>query len=258
MIVLPDFHLQTTSRSKDTWQPEVSDSAFTAMSFLRDFNPDITVLLGDFLHFDLLSRHAADQAPLHRELKRLEHDFILAGRFLDVIDKYTKGEKVFILGNHDSRLLAYIAENPHLEGILSWEALNFSKRKNWTIVKQGTIWQYGKASFVHGWYWNMHHAKKTVMEVGNNIFYGHVHDIQTYSKPNIEQKPIIASSLGCLCDLNPEYKAGRPNRWVNAFGVFYFLPNGHFTFYVPTIINGVFVWNGKVYTPEAGEKEVMG
>jgi len=34
--------------------------------------------------------------------------------------------------------------------------------------------------------------------------------------------------------------------------VSYFFPNGNFTFYNPIIIDGRFIWNGKIY--DGGEK----
>lgn len=258
LVALPDLHLQTRPVSRDSWEPDISQSVYTALSFLMDFRPHVSIILGDLMNFDLLSSHKDDQSLLHRELRRLEHDITLANGFLDLIDKYTLGEKIFLLGNHDSRLYEYVAMNPHLEGIVSWDALEFSKRKKWKIVPEGKAWKYGHANFVHGWYWNMYHAKKTVSEVGGNIFYGHVHDIQVFSKPNINQEPILGASLGCLCSLNPAWQTGKPNRWVNAFGVFYFRENGNFSFYIPTIIGGETVWAGKLYGPEPGRKELFG
>jgi hypothetical protein len=37
------------------------------------------------------------------------------------------------------------------------------------------------------------------------------------------------------------------NRWVNAFGVLYVRDDGLYNLYVPVIINGKFVFEGKIF-----------
>lgn len=249
LIALPDIHAATLPNPNGQgWVADLADGFYTAMEFLADFKPHITILLGDLLDFRLVSHWEDDAAPLNREGRRLEYDFILANKILDYIDKHTSGEKVYVMGNHDYRLFAYLAQHPHLIGVLDlWKALRIDKRKHWQVIDVGKVYRYGDAAFTHGWYWNKYHAAKTVSEVGNNIFYGHTHDMQSFCKPNIELKPIIGQSLGCLTHLSPDYKKNRPTNNVHSFGVFYFLPNGHFTYYTPIIIEGVMVWNNKIY-----------
>jgi len=252
LIALPDIHAATKpGQIANSWEPDLSDGFYTAMEFLADFKPHITILMGDLMDFGLVSHWEDDAAPLNREGRRLEYDFLLANQILDYIDRYTLKHKVYIMGNHDYRLFTYLAQNPHLIGIVDlWKALKMHQRKNWEVVDFGKVYRYGDASFTHGWYWNKYHAAKTVGEVGDNIFYGHTHDIQSYCKPNIQLKPIVGQSLGCLTHISPDYKKNRPTNNVNAFGVFYFLTNGHFTYYTPIIIEGVMVWNGKIYHPD--------
>jgi len=236
-LVLPDPHIEENGDMT---------SLNLALKFGQYLKPDETILLGDFLNFDYIS-HWTEGDNIGREGKRLINDFRIGNEILDKIDKFTKKKKVFIMGNHDRRLETWIRQHPPVEGLISLEKNLSLKKRGYEIVSEGKVYKKGKAYFVHGWYWTLYHAHKHVLDAGQNIFYGHVHNLQSFTKTNYEQKPIIGQSLGCLCNLNPEYKRNRPNSWVNAFGVFYFLPSGSFHFYVPIIIQGQFVWNGRVF-----------
>jgi hypothetical protein len=204
------------------------------------------MLGGDIVDLPEISKHT-ERKKLTREGLRLSHTFDIGNWFLDEVDKFTQGEKVFIKGNHEMWLDLWMEENPSLKGMLGIEKNLRLKERGYKIIEENKAYKLGHARFIHGWYYTMHHAKKTVNEMGDNVFYGHVHDLQSHTKANYEQKPIIGHSVGCLCDLDPIWRKGRPNRWVNGFGVFYFLPNGNFTFYNPIIIDGKFIWCGKLY-----------
>jgi len=248
LMFLVDMHLKTLP-TRNGWEADVSPALWAVLEFGKYFKPDETVLGGDFMEFNIISKYETDDF-IKREGRRLRHDFELGNQILDKIDSFTKGKKVFIVGNHDARLATWIASHPQIEGLISLGYNLKLEERGYKIIPEGKLYSVGHANFGHGWYWNLHHAKKTVLEVGDNIFYGHVHDVQQFTKFNYKQRPIIASSVGCLCDLDPEWRKGRPNRWVNGFGVLYFFKNGNFTFYNPIIIDGKFIWNGKVFKGE--------
>ncbi len=246
VLVLPDLHLKTKPHEKG-WIGDVSPSLWAALNFGEDFKPDMTILLGDLMELEMISSFAKNNLRV-REQMRLNYDFEFTNQVLNRIDKMSKGDKVYLFGNHENRIEWYIDKNPELEGILSIEKNLHLEERGWKYYREGKIIKVGHACFIHGWYWNVYHARKHVSEMGESIFCGHVHDVQSFSKPNPAQMPIIGQSLGCLCDLNPAWKRNKPNRWVNAFGVFYFSKDGNFTYYVPIIIDGGFWWNGKYYT----------
>jgi hypothetical protein len=246
-----------TKGTGKSWKPVVSPALWTALRFCRDFKPDTTIIGGDFLDFPKLCK-AEEKNRLKQEGQRLAHDFELGNQVLDEIDGFSK-EKVFLIGNHDARLQKFIEEYPELEGLISLEGNLRLKERGYTVIPENKAYKMGHARFIHGWYFGMHHAKKTVNEMGDNVFYGHVHDVQAHTKANYDQMPLIGYSMGCLCDLDPEWRRGRPNRWVNGFGVFYFSSDGAFTFYNPIIIKGGF-WgpNGKYYTAGGKFMEING
>jgi hypothetical protein len=85
------------------------------------------------------------------------------------------------------------------------------------------------------------------MELGDNVFYGHTHSVQSFTKTNYDRQPIVGTGVGCLCDLNPAYRRNKPNSWVNGLLFAYLDKSGLFTAYNPIIIDGKFWWGGKQY-----------
>lgn len=236
LLVFPDAHV-------DDGLPVALE---TALSFGEYFKPDETVILGDFLNFDYIS-HFVEHDMIARENKRLFKDFQIANNVLDTIQKFTKSKVTYIIGNHERRLDVWVRQHAEVEGLISLKAQLDLKKRDIEIIPEGAIYHLGHARFTHGWYAIQYHAKRSVEYAGDNIFYGHTHDVQSYSKPNCEQQPTIGQSLGCLCELNPEYMRNKPSRWVNALGIFYFDKKGMFTYYVPIMINGQFIFAGKVF-----------
>ncbi|UPJ35840.1 hypothetical protein IVB45_02170 [Bradyrhizobium sp. 4] len=221
---------------------------------MADIRLDGYLQLGDVVDLDCISAHNKNNLRAV-EGKRLMLDYDHTAEMLDRHQKIIRArnkaaEFVILEGNHEFRLERYIDANPALEGMVEVPtALEFGRRKirwvpSWSTGKMFTI---GKANFIHGRYGGEHHAKKHVSKYGCNIFYGHIHDVQTYSAEMLGQEnTMVGQSLGCLC-LPQKYMRGAPDKWQQAFAIFEFLPDGHFTYNVIRIFKHRFIYNGKVY-----------
>jgi hypothetical protein len=160
--------------------------------------------------------------------------------------------RTMIEGNHDYRLERYIDANPQLRGSIEFSKLLRLEKRGYKYVphwSKGKVHRVGKATFIHGDYTSRHHAAQTVGAYEDNVFYGHTHDIQSSSKTaKGNNKTKIGQSLGCLCLYNPDYMRGTPSKWQQAFGVFWFLPDGFFNYMPVHIFNHRFVSpEGQVY-----------
>lgn len=220
--------------------------------YMGDRQWDEIVYLGDFLDLDVISSHNKDNLRA-LESKRIKADYEYAS---DVLDWHAtlapKAKFTLIEGNHEERAERYVDANPALEGLMEVETgLQLLKRKiNWVrFWSKGEVYQIGKARFIHGLYTTQYHARKHVENYGENVFYGHTHDVQTYSKElHGSDKTIVGQSLGCLCRYDQSYLKGKPTKWQQAFGVFYFFPDGFFQYFVVRIFKHRFVSpDGKVY-----------
>lgn len=241
ILVLPDLHI-----------PNEDPNAVNAvLAYANDHKPwDELILLGDLMDMNCISSHNAGNLRAI-EAQNLMDDYDKGNTFLDRLEGLAR-KTVYLQGNHEYRVERYINANPQLKGSIEPEKqLHLAQRgikwiKSW---EKGEMYKVGKAVFVHGLYHNEFHAKSMVLAFESNIFYGHLHDIMSYPKVNKgEHNTKTAQSLGCLCRYNQTYILGKPTKWQQAFGIFYFLPNGNFNYYIPMIFNGCFVApDGKIY-----------
>jgi hypothetical protein len=241
-VLLPDIH-----------HPHCERRLMDAVNeFIFDYEPDELVYMGDQLSLDCISswnRHK----PLLKEGQRLMKDYNDFNKdILLTHENITREDtrRVFMIGNHEYRINTYCERNPELVGFIDvTRHLNLQER-GYKIVPFNGIHKVGKLNVIHGYYWNMYHAKKTVDDFAGNVVYAHVHNPQMYAKTSpIDRKGYhMATSLPCLCNIKPDYKKDAPNFWVNGFGIVEHLPaTGFFNLYMIIIIEGSFMWNGKYY-----------
>jgi len=243
IVGLPDMHIPYSDLSP------LAPSAKAALRWCAHNKPDEIVLMGDYMGLDCISPWNVKMLKTV-ESKRLSIDMQYANKILDYIQDITP-KTTYLLGNHEYWLDKLVELNPQaLDGIISIEEqLRLTDRKI-QLVPENSPYEVGKATLIHGWYTNVYHARQTVDSSMDNIFYGHTHDIQSHSKTRrTGGDPIIGHSCGCLCDQNPAFMRNKPNKWAAAFLILYVdTKTGHFTYYVPQIINGRFYWDGKEYS----------
>lgn len=239
VVVLPDiqapFHDKRSLRA--------------VLQYLETLYIDECVIIGDFADVFVLSHHS-DGLPGVRENRRFEKEMEVCNLVLDQITKAVrkrnpKAKITLIEGNHEHRVCRYLEKFPELKGSLEIPIkLRLAERDIKWIPFYCNFKPYkiGKATFIHGLYTNEHHGKKHVLRYGSNVFYGHTHDVQAFSAEMLgKDQTIVGQSLGCLCRYDLDYVGHQPTKWQQAFGLFYFLPNGRFTYYVPRIFGHKFV-----------------
>jgi predicted phosphodiesterase len=213
--------------------------------YLKEERPDYVILGGDMLDFSCISSHNRDN--LRRiESRRLQKEFDAGNKYLDALQRAVGNIPiVYLEGNHEFRVERYIDVNPQLEGLFTVpEKLKLKERginwiKSWSETKPFRV---GKALFLHGLYHSKNHANLMVQNFGSNIFYGHTHDTDCASLITMgDSTTKIAQALGCLCNYRQYYLKGRPTRWQQAFGVFWFRKDGYFNHSVVRIFEHRFV-----------------
>lgn len=217
------------------------------------------IQIGDFMDLDTISSFNINK-PRLSENRRLNKDFDLANTILDrhqriIRKKNPDAEFVLLEGNHEERIERYLDQHPVFEGMLDIPRLlrlderGFKWIKSWT---NGQAYKVGKANFVHGRYTNQYHPAKMVQKYGDNIFYGHTHDMMCHAVANEfhVDKTIVGQSIGCLCKRDLAYMKGQPSNWQQGFMVLFVRPGGKFTYYTPRIIDHEFIGpDGILYTP---------
>ena len=253
IVLLPDFH-----------HPHQNKLAVNAVfKFIKWFKPHAINIIGDGMNMDSVNHWKQERGnKKYFEGKRLlnEYDGFDRDILTPLEHLIPKGcEKTYMGGNHEEWVNTLIGKNPQLEGMVEPEvALNLAKRDwewipwiNWKDKSRCIrgIKQYGKLLVMHGQYVNQYHAKKTAETFSKSIAYGHTHDIQFYTKVTIDDHRgyHTAQSIGCLCNLSPDFMRGGMNRWVNSFAILYVREDGMYNIYVPIIVKGKFVYANKLF-----------
>lgn len=235
VLCLPDMHVRAKSGGHD------GRSLKAVEGYMADHKWDEVIYIGDFMDFNCVSSHNIGNLRAVSG-ETIEADYEVGNEILDRHQKLCpKAKFTLIEGNHEFRIERYVDANPVMAGTLEVVyGLRLRQRRiNWVrFWSRGEVYKLGKATFIHGIYTNEFHAKKHVQQYGRNVFYGHGHDVQCYSQIWMgDNDTIVGQSLGCLCDYRQSYIRGKPTRWQQAIGVFYFQPSGVFNYYVPMIFN---------------------
>jgi hypothetical protein len=225
------------------------------LQYLSSQRWDGCIQLGDFMDWDFCSRWSADNAR-KAEGQRFLQEYITANDVLDQIQVAVRTHNpdchlIVLEGNHDWRVQNVIDKTPSLAGMIDMESnLRFDERnalfwRYWVHKKPIII---GKAYFIHGDFIGTHHAKKTADSYHRNVFYGHTHALQAYTKTTLAEDSVQCWSLGTLSRFDLEYMGKRPSSWMQCFAEFYFRPDGSFNHYVTNVIDHSFTAvNGDYY-----------
>lgn len=238
----------------DTHAPEYDERAVGVFcNFLEYYKPHGLVNIGDYLEMESVSHWENGILKPRRLVPEIKE----AKALLEVIGKAAGPQcilKRYITGNHEDWLQQYLtAKIPEVfDGLdelgtsLKFDSLLGLKGLGYEVIPLNEILKIGEAHFIHGYYTGVNHAKKHLDVFGVNLYYGHLHDVQSYSGVSVNGTH-EAMSLGCLRTLNAPFMKGKPNNWSHAFGIFEFRADGTYTRYVPIIIDGEFSFNGKVF-----------
>lgn len=238
----------------DTHVPEHDPIAINAfLKFLSFYKPHGFINLGDFMEMGSVSHWD----PKDAKPRRLVPEVKAAKELLRRIDRALGPQcvyKRFLMGNHEDWLDQYlvgrmpevydglddIGVDMRVQGLLGLKDLGYR------VIPINEVLRLGELHYIHGYYTNIHHAKKHLEVFGCNLMYGHLHDVQSHSAVSIKGVR-EAMSIGCLRLLNAPFMKGRPNNWSHAFGVIEYRYDGSYTRYVPLLVDGKFSFNGKVF-----------
>jgi predicted MPP superfamily phosphohydrolase len=221
--------------------------------FIKDEQPDVIILGGDFMDMESLSHWAlAGGKRLTLEGKRFQKECDIAKEVIIKLKSCAKNaEIVYLEGNHEDWVNQYINQHPEMEGIINLPKMLDLDRLNvkWIPYKaEKNYYKIGKLYYTHGEYTCSNHAKKMLETWNCNIRYGHLHNHLVWSRTS--KKGIgdfhKAISIPCLCR-NGDYMVGKSNNWSHGFHIAYILPSGNFYEYVIQIIDNTFCYNNKIY-----------
>lgn len=219
-----------------------------AMEFIKDFNPDHVVLGGDMLDCGAISHHNKKKPGQTEGLRILADAQGLRKLVIEPLESSVKGRLIYHIGNHEDWLNDLVVDMPGLEGIVDVRSVLHLSPK-WELIDVGKASRIDKLVFIHGDQikGGQYPAKAAVAAYHKNIFMGHSHTYQCFSEVTaLDNHGHTGVVVPCLCKKNPGYGGGSPNRWMQGF-VYGWTSSAQFNAYVPLIINGSAMINGKLY-----------
>lgn len=188
-----------------------------ALKELKRQKIDTLILNGDIIDCFQLSDYDKDPSKdgIKREIEILCH-FIS-----DLIKFFPKIKIVYKLGNHCERWeRAILKKSPAIWGFECFELPNLVKIEYFRLigkpleidfVNKKRIIEAGKLGIMHGHEWRegtfspVNPARGYYMRAKTSVIAGDKHQTSEHITKDMNGKIIGAWSIGCLCDLNPEY-----------------------------------------------------
>lgn len=183
---------------------------------------DGILINGDLIDFYQLSRFNKD--PRKRSVA---HEIKATNDFLDSLQKHFPKAKIFYKsGNHCVRYNHFLLlKAPELLGIPEIEFASLLKLKERKIVHIGdkTIVKANSLNLIHGHEFGgsvfspVNIARGLYLKGKTSAMQGHNHQVSEHTEPNMNGEITTTWSLGCLCELHPEYLP--INKWAHGAAV---------------------------------------
>tara|TARA_R100001594_G_scaffold134005_1_gene174934 strand:+ start:2359 stop:3126 length:768 start_codon:yes stop_codon:yes gene_type:complete len=235
-IIIPDQHYPLEDKA----------AVNCVIKAIKKVKPNVFVNLGDVGEWESVSawRYKDKKLPpLEYQLPLINEDIKLVNEGLDVWDEVLKEvgckEKYLLQGNHDLWLDNFVTKYPYMVDHSFYKACKI-KERGYKYSEYNLPIQVGKLTFFHGAFATMYHAKKHLETYGENVIYGHTHDVQRHTQTKLGGT-IGAWSLGCLKDMsheNNKWLKGRLHNWVHAFAIVDWFDNEQFKVEVVEIFDG--------------------
>jgi predicted phosphodiesterase len=212
-----------------------------AIRHLKNAKCNVLLINGDLGDFYACSRHEKDPR------RRLADELDAIRQFLFWLrSQFPKQRILYKIGNHETNLERYLMrEAPVLLGVPDFTIRDVLKLDSFKIevVESLQLIQAGKLSIYHGHELPqgmsspVNPARGLWMRVQETILCGHWHRTSEHTETTgISRKVSSCWSVGCLCDLSPDYAI--VNRWNHGFAIVDIDKDGSFEVHNHKIIDG--------------------
>ena len=207
----------------DVHVPYHDDNALNAcLDYIDKQGIDHIVLNGDIADFFSISRW--EKNPEERNLAR---ELMLVRQFLSHLrERYPKTRIFYKIGNHEERWEKYMwSKAPEICGVTDFEMYNLLEFRKWGIeevsgrqrMKAGKNLTIIHGHEIFGSAAPVNFARTLQTNLGVCAIAGHRHQTSQHCFKTADDKYVHCWSLGCLCDMRPEYATF--NKWNHGFAM---------------------------------------
>jgi len=199
-----------------------------ALDYGETLKPDQVIILGDAIDFYRISFWKKDPSRMS-----FAEEIVISQEILqDISTRFPNSERIYIEGNHEYRLTPYLwTQAKELHGLkaLTVPSLLDLEKMGWRYIVTRKRLADGVAPYQLGNIYLFHgHEVRCSMnsvnlprnyynKVHRNIIVAHHHQSQAYCPRTITHEYDQAYSIGCLCDLSPDFSP--MNNWNHGFAV---------------------------------------
>lgn len=180
-----------------------------------------------------------------------DKEILLLKKLLHGVKDNFKGERVYKIGNHEERIENYLFMNaPKMIGMRKWDLGEQLKKEleipEFQMIASKQLYMLGRLNGYHGH--ELPRGLTNPVSVGRGVwlrtkqtgFTSHHHSTSTHIESNgSKTKTWVCFSLGCLCDLHPDYAP--INGWNHGFAVVDIDKHGNFKEQNLRVVNGA-IW----------------
>ncbi len=210
VLFVPDCHIPYHDQT--AWE--------VMLAAAQHFSPHIIVQLGDLVDFYQVSRH--DKDP--RRKLRLDDELTAARTALDRLDALGAPHKLYVMGNHEHRLEAYLRTRaPEMFGVIDVDELLGLTRRGWQWKPYREYGHVGHMLVTHDLsqcgVTAIRHART---HAGCAVAIGHVHRMGSHWTADVGAGALPSIGFGWLgshrmADYRTRWLAER--EWVHGFGI---------------------------------------
>lgn len=211
-----------------------------ALEYGKKEGIDGILINGDLLDFYQLSRFDKDPRKRH-----LSGELDMARQFFDYLRQEFECPIYYKLGNHCERYEKYLSvKAPELLDIQEFrlEILLQLGEKRVTLIDDKRIIKHDSLDILHGHEFfgapsqAVNPARGIFLKTMESCVIGHLHKSSSHTEMSMGGRLISTHSIGCLCDLTPEY--ARINKWNHGFAINELHKGGGYSFHNKRILSG--------------------
>lgn len=217
------------------------EAVVTALSHIKKIKPTHIILNGDIADFFSVSFWEKD--PKKRDLAS---EINTVREFLRVLRKtFPRTEIIYKVGNHEERWTRYLrVKAPEVLGVNDFELESILRLKdhNIQLVTDMRVIKAGGLNIIHGheFRWGItspvNPARGFYMRGKESCLGGHLHQSSSHSEKSMNNSVVTCWSIGCLCDMSPDYAP--LNRWGFGFATVELSEDNNFQVFNYSIVKG--------------------
>lgn len=211
LLILSDIHI-----------PYHDIDALSAIfDFVQTSEIEAVLLNGDILDFYGLSRFVRDP-----KARSVAGELEMLANFYTVLKEVLPVPIYYKLGNHEERYDHFLfMKAAEISGVSEFNLDNVitNRMPGVKIIRDKRIIKFGHLSIIHGHeyssgiFQSVNVARGLFLKSKVSSLQGHAHQVSEHTETDMNGKITTTWSVGCLCDLHPDY--AKLNKWSQGFAI---------------------------------------